>query len=123
MNKYHAKRTWSELCQREFASKWEAERAEQLRLMELADEIRDLEYQIKFVLCEKPRITASIDFSYLGKYTAPPNTPATSVKNFVEWVLVYEDAKGVLTRDSRTKYAWLKEKYGIDVKLVKRGVR
>ena len=103
MNKYHAKRTYSELCQREFASKWEAERAEQLRLMELAGEIKDLHYQIRFVLCEKPRITVSIDFRYI-----------TNNK------LIYEDAKGVLTRDSRTKYAWLKEKHGIDVRVVKR---
>ena len=29
----------------------------------------------------------------------------------------YEDSKGVLTRDTRTKLAWVQEKYGIDVLL------
>ena len=108
MNKYHARRTYSNLCQREFASKWEAERAEQLRSMELAGEIKDLGYQVKFVLCEKPKITVSIDFVYWD-YAYQPSR------------LTYEDAKGVLTRDSRTKYAWLKEKHGIVVKLMRRG--
>lgn len=120
MNKYYAKRTYSQLCQREFASKWEAKRAEQLHLLQLAGEIKSLAYQERFVLCEKPRITVTIDFSYEERYHKPPNTPLTSIKNFVEWVLVYEDAKGILTRDSRTKYAWLKEKFGIDVVLVRR---
>ncbi len=102
-NKYGAHRTYSELCQREFASKWEAQRAEQLHLLQRAGEISNLEYQRRFTLCEKPRITVTIDFCYVeGNHK------------------IYEDAKGVLTRDSRTKYAWLRDKYGIDVNLVRR---
>lgn len=104
MNKYHAKRTFSELCQRTFASKAECVRGEELRMLELAGEIYALEYQPRFLLCEKPRVTITLDFKYLENGG---------------WI--YEDVKGVLTRDSRTKLAWLKELTGIDVKLIGAG--
>lgn len=111
MNKYHAKKTWSELCQRTFDSKAEARRGEELRLLELAGEIKHLEYQIPFRLCVKPKITITIDFRY------------RAWDGYVEFdgngYDVYEDVKGMLTRDSRTKLAWLKEKYGVDVTLIK----
>ncbi|KKM77495.1 hypothetical protein LCGC14_1369440 [marine sediment metagenome] len=96
--KYGSVRTYSTLCQREFASKKEAIRAEELTLLEKDGQIIDLEFQILFGLCEKPKITITIDFSYWqdGKVT-------------------YEDSKGVLTRDTRTKLAWLHEKYGTEV--------
>lgn len=103
MNKYGAKRTLSELCQRTFASKAECNQGEYLRLLELAGEISSLEYQPRFVLCKKPKITITLDFSYRAKDG--------------QWI--YEDVKGVLTRDFRTKLAWLKEKYGIEVKLIR----
>jgi hypothetical protein len=102
MNKYGAKRTWSELCQRTFASKAECIRGEELRMLEMAGEIAALRYQPKFVLCFEPKITITLDFAY------------ETEKNWV-----YEDVKGVLTRDFRTKLAWLKEKYGIEVKLIR----
>lgn len=101
-NKYRAKRTWSELCSREFASKAECRRGEELRMMEMAGEISLLEYQPKFLLCVKPRITYTADFKYLEGGN---------------WV--YEDVKGMLTRDTRTRLAWLKELTGIEVKLVR----
>ena len=98
MNKYHAKRTYSPLCNREFASKAEAYRAEELKMLEMAGEISSLEYQPKYVLCNDPKITYTADFRYMedGK-------------------MVIEDVKGVLTRDTRTKLAWVKEKYNISV--------
>jgi len=109
-NKYGARRTWSELCQREFASKAEATRGEELALLEKAGAISDLEYQHPFVLCKDPKITITVDFSYRDKPFGGPFLRART----------YEDVKGVLTRDFRTKMAWLKEKYGIDVELVRR---
>jgi hypothetical protein len=117
-NKYGAKRTYSELCDRTFASKAEAKRGEELRLLEMAGEISDLEYQPKFTLCEKPRITITLDFAYIDY-----NELATG-QRFDEGseplgVDIYEDVKGVLTRDFRTKLAWLKEKYGIGVRLIR----
>ena len=106
MNKYHAIRTWSELCQREFASKKEAGRAEELTLLEKAGEIQQLEFQLPFRLCEKPRIKITIDFKYVERH---------EVFDCWNGRPTYEDSKGVLTRDTRTKLAWLKEKYDVDV--------
>ena len=98
-NKYGAVRTYSELCRREFASKKEARRGEELCLLEKAGEIVDLQYQVKFVLSEKPKITYTADFQYIDKGGK----------------VLTEDVKGVLTRDTRTKVAWVKEKFDIDV--------
>jgi hypothetical protein len=85
-----------------FASKTEAGRAEVLFLLERAREISQLEYQPKFVLCKDPKITYTADFTYMenGKK-------------------VYEDVKGVLTRETRVKIAWVKEKFGIEIKLIR----
>jgi len=101
MNKYFATRTYSQLCGRTFDSKREAQRAEELKMLEMAGEISELQYQVPFVLSKVPKVTITIDFAYKenGKQ-------------------VFEDAKGVLTRDFRTKLAWLKEKYNIEVMLV-----
>ena len=103
MTKYNATRTYSSLCGRMFSSKWEAERAEQLKFLELGNVIQDLWYQVRFTLSEQPRVTITIDFSYLEN-----------------GVRIFEDAKGVLTRDFRTKLAWLKETQGIEVILSRR---
>lgn len=102
MNKYRAIRTWSELCQRWFASKAEARRGEELCLLEKGGLISCLNYQTKFWLSNKPKVTITIDFSY--------------IKDEKE---VFEDTKGMLTRDFRTKLAWLKREYSIDVMLTK----
>ncbi len=102
MNKYGAKRTWSELCNRTFASKAEARRGEELALLERAGEISDLSYQVKFILSDKPRVTITIDFSYIEMGEG-----------------IFEDTKGVLTRDFRTKLAWLEQSQGIKVLLSK----
>jgi len=101
-NKYHARKTYSELCQRTFDSKAEAVRGEELALLEKASKISDLRYQVKFVLCPKPKITISIDFAYLENSKR-----------------VFEDTKGVLTRDFRTKMVWAKEKFGIEILLTR----
>jgi len=100
-NKYGARRTYSALCEREFASKLEARRGEELKALEMYGAITDLRYQVKFVLNQKPRITISIDFVY----------------NDENGKMIFEDTKGVLTRDFRTKLSWLKEKHNVDVLL------
>ena len=107
-NKYHAVKTYSELCGRMFDSKAEARRGEELALLEKAGIISALMYQVVFPLYKTPKITITIDFSYVSigeRYPSPFRH--------------YEDVKGVLTRDFRTKLAWLKEKYSIEVKLIK----
>jgi len=108
-NKYGAHRTWSKLCQRWFASKAEAVRGEELALLEKAREIRNLQYQLTLPLSKNPKVTITLDFVYELRVLEGGCE--------VGWLKVYEDVKGVLTRDFRTKMAWLKEKYGIDVEL------
>ena len=101
-NKYRAIRTWSELCQRWFASKAEARRGEELCLLEKEGEISQLVYQSGFQLSSNPKVSIAIDFEYIE-----------------DGVRKFEDTKGVLTRDFRTKLAWLKQRYNIDVILSK----
>ena len=106
-NKYSAKKTYSELCGRTFDSKAEAKRGEELVLLEAASRISDLQYQVTFLLCQKPNIKIKIDFSYQqdGKR-------------------VYEDVKGMgETREFRVKRAWLKQLHGIEVEIIKNGRR
>lgn len=102
MNKYRAKRTWSELCQRWFDSKAEARRGEELYLLEKGGLISDLRYQVKFILSKEPKVSITIDFAYLE-----------------DGQRVLEDTKGVLTRDFRTKLVWLQQSQGLKVVLTK----
>jgi len=106
-NKYNAQRCYSDLCCREFSSKLERERGEQLKCMEMAGEIEYLIYQYEVVLCDIPkhRVKVVIDFAYFDK----------------EHGLVFEDAKGMLAQHSRVKYAWLYKEHKIEVKLYKKG--
>ncbi len=97
-NKYSAQRTWSELVGRQFDSKLEARRGEELHLLEMAGEVTNLIYQYPFELSEKPSVKVVLDFSYWQDHK-----------------LIFEDAKGVLTELARVKYAWLKQTHNIDV--------
>ena len=95
-NKYGAKKTYSELCQKTFDSKVEARRGEQLCLAEKTGAISELKYQVTYKLFDKPKISIKIDFQYKenGK-------------------LYHEDVKGMgETREFRVKRAWFLEKYG-----------
>ena len=107
-NKYHAARTWSELCNRWFDSKAEARRGEALAMLERAGEIRRLEYQPRWVLSDDPRVTYKADFAYW-----------IDSEQVLGEEQVIEDVKGALPRDTRTKLAWLKQKYRIKVRLLK----
>ena len=73
-----------------------------MNLLQMAGEIKELEYQVLFTLNEKPKVTIRIDFKYNEN-----------------GCVLYEDTKGILTRDSRTKLAWLEQAKGIKVKLTK----
>ena len=103
MSKYYNQRTYSQVCNMIFASKLKANRAEELTLLEKCGVISDLSFQVPYKLCSKPRVSIVIDFAYIedGK-------------------MIFEDTKGFLTREARVKLAWLKEKYGIDVKLIRK---
>jgi len=102
VNKYHAVRSWSELCQRWFASKGECRRGEELSCLEHAGEISGLIFQERFILSKTPRISITVDFAYKEN-----------------GVKIYEDFKGKLMADFRVKMAWLKEQQGIDIRLVR----
>ncbi len=114
---HHARTTWSELCGRRFDSKAEAERGEELRLMELAGEIDSLKYQETFILSEEPKVTITIDFKY-KKMTGSREYVREDVKG---WTVTKKrrTPKPRIERDFRVKLAWLREKYGIEVKLIK----
>jgi len=101
-NKYGNTRSWSDLCQREFASLAEKRRGEALRMLEMAGEINTLEYQPRWVLCEDPRITYTADFIYYDGAKGP----------------TIEDVKGILTDASRLRMAWLKQRYGLVVTVI-----
>ncbi len=103
MNKYSAKRTFSTLCGRIFDSQMEATRGEELALLQRAKEISDLQYQVRFILSTEPKVTITIDFSYLEN-----------------GVRIFEDVKGVgETREFRVKRIWLKQLHGVDILLTK----
>lgn len=121
--KYGSVRTWSELTQRFYASKAEAIRGEELKLLEMAGEISDLQFQVPFTLKGNPKISITIDFAYrlrLHSDLILQRANEDSKKILLYGETIYEDVKGILTRDFRTKLAWLKEKYGVDVKLIRR---
>lgn len=101
-NKYRAKRTYSELCRRTFDSKAEARRGEELKLLEQGGVIKNLEYQVSFLLCLKPSIKIKVDFAYK-----------------IDGRILYEDVKGMETREFRVKRAWLEQSQGIKIDIVK----
>lgn len=105
-NKYGAIRTWSELCQRYFASKAEARRGEELAMLQKAGQITKLGYQRAWLLTigDNPpegQVSYLSDFDY-----------------FEHGKLMVEDVKGKDTPTSRVKRAWLYDKYGVRVTLV-----
>lgn len=101
-NKYRAIRTFSELCGRTFESKAEARRGEELKLLEQDGVIKDLEYQVPFLLCRKPSIKIKVDFAYK-----------------LDGQIFFEDIKGMMTREARVKLAWLEQSQGVKVDIVK----
>ena len=115
---HRSTKVYSELIGRWFDSKGELRRGELLYFRQKAGEIKCLEFQNEYVLSVKPKVTISVDFRYLERQGD-------------EWIPVDEDCKGWkltkktkrlvprVERDFRVKMAWLKEKFNIDVRLVK----
>lgn len=101
-NKYKAKQTIVDGIK--FHSTGEAIRYSHLKLLEQAGEIKDLELQPKFVICERPRKRHYIaDFRYV---------------DVVSGESVVEDFKGFDTPLSKLKRQLVFDRYGIDVKLI-----
>jgi len=84
MNKYHATKTT--IDGHTFDSKLEAQRYQELRLLEKAGQISDLRRQVRFEIIPKTRATRA--HHYTADFT------------YIEGgVPIVEDVKGVLTRD------------------------
>lgn len=89
-----------------FASRREAERYRQLRLLELAGHITNLQLQPSFDLHALGGVKVAryvADFAYRDEQTQQ---------------LVIEDAKGVKTPVFTLKAKWLKAEHGVDVRCV-----
>ena len=100
-SKYHAIRT--EIDGIKFASKHEANRYIELKLMEQAKAIQDLKLQVTFPLIKKSKYGREI--KYVADFTYYENGH-----------LVVEDAKGYRTDVYKLKKRLLAELYGIEIK-------
>ena len=102
MSKYHAKATIIDDIR--FASKKEANRYCQLKLLERAKEITNLQLQVPYTLIPKSKYGRAIkyiaDFTYINK----------------EGKEVVEDTKGFKTDVYKLKKRLMAETYGINIK-------
>lgn len=106
-----------------FASKKEARRYQDLRLLELAGEIKDLKVQPWFVLAAPVMPTALHEFngamvdgtSAFGQYRADFSY-FEKCRGF--WVFVVEDVKGHKTELYKWKARHMKAQYGITIREV-----
>ena len=107
--KYNAKKT--EVDGITFASKKEAARYQDLKLMEKAGEIHDLELQPRFDLVVNDIKIGfyKADFQYDVPFVGNDNIPA---------VRIIEDAKGIKTPVYRLKKKLMKAIYGIEIQEV-----
>ena len=106
MTKYGAKRTT--VNGHTFASKKEAARYQELRLLERAGHITGLELQ--------PRYELQPSFKHGGK-TIRAITYVADFRYYEDGALVVEDAKGMQTQMFRMKRKMLLFVHGIDVRL------
>lgn len=116
-NKYHARRTWSEMTQCWFASKGECAYGEMLWLRQKAGDICNLKFHEKYVLCDKPeRCTIEVDFVFDVIRSIWKEQGETKMLTSTQ----YQDFKGAKeARDYRVKRLWLLQKFGIRIELVK----
>ncbi len=107
-SKYGAKKTIVD--GKKFDSKWEAERYGQLKAMEKAMFIRDLELQVPYdLIVNDVKICRYIaDF----RYKKESNYTITNDEYYVE---VVEDTKGFETQEFKLKKKLMKALYNIDI--------
>lgn len=101
MSKYHAKKETIDGIT--FASKHEAQRYRELKLMERAKAIQDLKLQVAFPLIKKSKYGREI--KYVSDFTYYDNGK-----------LIVEDAKGFKTDVYKLKKRLMAEIYGIVIK-------
>ena len=100
MNKYHAKPTFVE--GRRFASRKEAARYSELRLLERAGKIQDLQTQVPFELIPKTRHGRAV--RYVADFVYMQNGRK-----------IVEDAKGVRTPVYKLKKRLMAEFLGVEI--------
>lgn len=101
-HKYNAQRTVIDGIS--FASKAEARRFAELKLMVKAGEIRDLELQPKYPLIVNGQTVASYTADFRYRHNRD---------GFRDWVV--EDTKGVKTQVYRIKKKWMAAQYAITI--------
>lgn len=94
-----------------FASKKEGHRWQELKLLERAGEISELQRQVPFVICPKCKTRT-------GKTQAARKYIADFVYKDQHGRQVVEDVKGVLTQSYRLKKALMLYFYGIEIQEV-----
>ena len=104
-NKYFAKKTLA--FGLKFDSKWESERWGQLKAMEKAGVVTELERQVRYTL--------SINDIKICDYVADFRYLQKNEDGFSK--LIVEDAKGVLTPEFKLKQKMMKAIHGIDIHL------
>lgn len=120
-NKYHAKKCVVDGIT--FDSQKEANRYRELRLLERAGKIKDLELQVAFLLlpaqygiedgkykCLERELKYIADFVYQESREGPDGT--------TKWVKVVEDAKGVKTEVYKIKRKLLLKFFGLRIREV-----
>lgn len=108
----------------EFDSKKEAQRYQELRLLERADRISNLRLQVKYVLIPTQR-EASFDVYKSGPQKGQ-RKPGKVLENECAYIAdfvytqdgseIVEDAKGIRTAVYRIKRKLMLERYGIQIK-------
>jgi hypothetical protein len=91
-----------------FASKLEADRYRELKLLQLAGDVLYTLRQVPFVAATGK--VYRLDFMIIWNRSGAP-----------EEVVTYEDTKGRLTEVSALKIAAVQDRYGIKIKLLRRG--
>lgn len=110
-----------------FASKKEAKRYAELKLLEKAGEIRRLRLQPRYALC--PLVIENADARDLN--AGQPTVRRVPVANYVadfeyearqrtyrylpEWAVTIEDTKGMKTETYKLKKRWFEAQYGIQI--------
>lgn len=99
-----------------FASKKEAKRYGELKLLEKAGEIRGLRCQVRYSLDVYSALTHGEQ--RIGHYVADFQYQERDPGDRDEWRLVTEDVKGMRTAMYRWKARHMKAQYGIDIREV-----
>lgn len=114
---------------RAFGSAWEAERGRELRVLEEAGEIHGLEFQVYIPLRIKGGVcvvAADYKHRWLFSLAVPVAKDSARVESYVADAIYREDGEAVvedskngrLSPEFRRKEKWMKEGYGITIRVV-----